>query len=92
MKNKTGLYLVSTVPIKRQYDMFYIFLIDGSIYEYKLQEIRIMRDEEWVEITRLDKTMIESFSNANILRVKFMSSKAKLVESEKKGPHMTPVA
>jgi hypothetical protein len=79
---KNGLYLVSTKPVKKRYDMFYVFCCDGSIFEYKLDEIKIMRDEEWVEITRNDGTIMESFYNSNIMRVKFMKSNAKLVPND----------
>jgi len=90
--SKPYLYLVSTPAIKKKYDMFYVFMCDGSIYEYKLDEVRISLVDEWIEVERVDKTIMESFMSHNINRVKFIKSTAKLIVNEKKGPDLMPVA
>ena len=81
-KNKTHLYLLSTVAVKKKFDMFYVFMCDGSIFEYKLDEIKISLVDEWVEVERLDKTIMESFMSNNIMRMKFMKSTAKLIVND----------
>jgi hypothetical protein len=92
MSKKPNLYLVSNVAIKKKYDMFYVFMCDGSIFEYKLGEVKISLVDEWVEVERIDKTVMESFVSGNIMRVKFMKSTAKLVEIEISPPVLKPVA
>ena len=91
-KNKSYMYLVSTQAIKKKFDMFYVFMCDGSIYEYKLEEVKISLVDEWVEVERIDKTIMESFMSHNINRVKFMKSTAKLITNEKRPPDLLPVA
>lgn len=89
---KPELYLLSTVAVKKKFDMFYVFMCDGSIYEYKLDEVRISFVDDWVEVERIDKTIMESFMSHNINRMKFMKSTAKLIVNEVKGPNLLPVA
>lgn len=91
-KNKSGLYLVSTAAVKKKFDMFFVFMADGSIFEYKLDEVRVSKDEEWIEVERIDKTCMEAFFYSNVVRVKFMTSIAKPVLSERKNPDLLPVA
>jgi len=89
---KPHLYLVSNAAVKKKYDMFYVFLCDGSIFEYKLDEVRISLVDEWVEVERIDKTIMESFVGGNIMRVKFIKSNAKLALTEIGPPVLKPVA
>jgi len=91
-KDKPDLYLLSNAAIKKKFDMFYVFMCDGSIFEYKLDEVKISLVDEWVEVERIDKTIMESFVSGNIMRVKFMKSTAKLIANEKKPPDLLPVA
>jgi hypothetical protein len=91
-KNKLHMYLVSTPAVKKKYDMFYVFLCDGSIYEYKVEEINISIVDEFLEIEAKDRTMMESFVINSMMRMKFMRSTAKLVTNEKKAPDLSPVA
>ena len=86
-KNKTHLYLLSTVAVKKKFDMFYVFMCDGSIFEYELDKVKISLVDEWVEVERLDKTIMESFMSNNIMRIKFMSKVAKLIPND-----ITPVS
>lgn len=91
MKNNR-LYLVSTKAVTKKYDMFYIYMDDESVFEFKLNEHRICRDEDFVEVTSLDNTVMESFSMHNLMRVKFVKSTAKLVSVEASPPVLKPVA
>ena len=92
MSKKPHLYLLSTVAIKKKFDMLYVFMCDGSIFEYKLEEVRISLVDDWVEVERVDKTIMESFMSHNIMRVKFMKSTAKLIVNEISRPDLKPVA
>ena len=92
MNKKPNLYLLSTVAIKKKFDMFYVFMCDESVFEYKLDEVRISLVDEWVEVERIDKTMMESFMSHNIMRVKFMKSTSKLIVNEKRLLDLLPVA
>lgn len=92
MSKKPNLYILSTVAVKKKFDMFYVYLADGSWFEYKLDEVRVSLVDEWVEVERIDKTCMESFMSNNILRVKFIKSIAKEVLNECKSPDLKPVA
>jgi hypothetical protein len=92
MKNKSHLYLVSTKAITKKYDMFYVYLCDESVFEFKLNEYRVCRDEDFIEVTSLDNTVMELFSLHNLMRVKFVKSTAKLVGTEVSVPTLKPVA
>lgn len=93
MKRKRHLQLVTTKETVKRYDKFCIYMCDESLFEYNLNENTIMRDEEWVEVLRKDGTVKEAFSLANIMRVKFMKSAVKSVETvESSTPTLKPVA
>ena len=91
-KQKSYLYLVSTPAIKKKYDMFYVYMCDESVFEYKLDEVRVSLVDEWVEVERIDKTAMESFMSNNILRVKFTKNIIKEVLSVCVVPELKPVA
>jgi hypothetical protein len=74
---KPYIYLLTTKAITKKYDMFYVYLCDESVYEFKLSEYRVCKDEDFVEVSKLDNTVMESFTINNILRIRFISSKAK---------------
>jgi hypothetical protein len=92
MKNKSHLYLVSTKAITKKYDMFYVYMCDESVFEFKLSEYRVCKDDDFIEVSRLDNTVMESFTLGNIMRVKFVKSTAKLVDTEVSVPVLKPVA
>jgi hypothetical protein len=89
---KSHLYLVSTKAVTKKYDMFYIIMCDESRFEFKLSEYRICRDEDFIEVTSLDDTIMELFSLHNLMRVKFVKSTATLVGTEVTSPVLKPVA
>lgn len=89
---KNHLYLVSTKVVTKKFDMFYVYMCDESVFEFKLNEYRVCRDEDFIEVTSLDNTMMESFTLGNIMRVKFIKSAAKLVDTEITTPTLKPVA
>jgi hypothetical protein len=89
---KRHLYLISTKAVTKTYDMFYIFMCDESRFEFKLNEYRICIDEDFIEVTSLDDTIMELFSLHNLMRVKFVKSTAKLVDTEMTAPTLKPVA
>lgn len=90
IKSKSKLYLVSDKGTKKRYDMFIVFTCDESMFEFKLDEWEVYKDDEWIEIGKIDNTSTEYFYVPNVIRVKFISSKAKVVIIEK--PILTPVA
>jgi hypothetical protein len=92
MKNKNHLYLVSTKAVTKKYDMFYIYMCDESVFEFKLNEYRVCRDEDFIEVTSIDNTIMELFSLHNLMRVKFVKSTVKLVGVETSPPVLKPVA
>lgn len=89
--NKVNLYLVSTIAVKKKYDMFYVYMADGSWFEYKLDEIKVSLVDEWVEVERVDKSAMESFMSHNIMRIKFTKGNVKIVSGEHKAPELKPV-
>jgi len=88
-KSKLKLHLVSDKAMKQRYDMFYVHIYDGACYEYKLDEWDVYKDAEWIEITRVDGTVMECFNIPNVLMVRFKSSKSKEVYDK---PTLQPVA
>jgi hypothetical protein len=80
MKKKPHLQLVTTKDTVAKYDIFYIYMCDEGVFEYKLSEYTIYRGEEWVEVVKKDGTTKEAFSINNISRVAFVSNKVKVVE------------
>jgi len=91
MKSKRHLQLVTTKETVKRFDKFCIYMCDESVFEYDLREHAIYRDEEWVEVVKKDGTIKEAFSLANVMRVKFMKSTAKLVEPVGSLPALKPV-
>lgn len=91
MKRKRHLQLVTTKETVKKYDKFCIYMCDESYFEYNLNEHTILRDDEWVEVLKKDGTVKEAFSITSIMRVKFMKSTVKAVESEIVPP-LKPVA
>jgi len=89
---KSHLYLVSTKAVTKKYDMFYVYMFDESVFEFKLNEYRVCRDEDFIEVSSLDNTVMESFSLHNVMRVKFIKSTAKLIGTEVSVPALKPVA
>jgi len=91
MKSKRHLQLVTTKETVKRFDKFCIYMCDESVFEYDLREYTIYRDEEWVEVVKKDGTVKEAFSLANVMRVRFMKSTAKIVESVVSSPTLKPV-
>ena len=90
---KNHLYLISTKAITKKYDMFYVYMCDESVFEFKLNQYRVCKDDDFIEVSSLDNTVMESFTLNNIMRVKFVKSTAKLVGSDiKVAPELKPVA
>lgn len=89
---KNHLYLVSTKVVTKKYDMFYVYMCNESVFEFKLNEYRVCRDEDFIEVSSLDNTVMESFTLGNIMRVKFVKSTAKLIGTEVNVPVLKPVA
>jgi hypothetical protein len=86
-KSKMGLHLVTDKTTKKRFDTFTIYGCDGTCYEYKLNEWNVFKDPEWIEVTKVDDTVMECFNIQNVLVVRFRSSKA-----EDSKPPLQPVA
>ena len=67
-------------------------MCDESVFEFKLNEYRVCRDEDFIEVTSIDNTIMELFSLHNLMRVKFVKSTVKLVGVETSPPVLKPVA
>ena len=93
MKHKPHVRLISSVRIKKKYTTFMIYCYDDGVYEFNLSEWWINRDDEWVELTKLDNTEMNSFAVQNIVRVRFTCVKAKSTNSNVgQGSPLKPVA
>lgn len=92
MRNKNYLYLVSTKAVTKKYDMFYVYMCDESVFEFKLSEYRVCKDDDFIEVSSLDNSVMESFSLHNLMRIKFVKSTAKLVGVETSPSILKPVA
>lgn len=75
------MYLVSDARIKKKYTTFTIYGYDEGVYEFNLSEWQVYRDDEWVEVTKIDNTEMNSFAVQNIIRVRFTCVKAKSINS-----------
>jgi hypothetical protein len=76
------LYLVSNKRFKKKYDMLAIYLGDGQVFEFKLNEWEVRRNDDWVEITKEDDSRMECFYVANIMRVSGYKSTVKIVKTD----------
>lgn len=74
MKKKNYMHLVTTKDTIKKFETFYVYLFDGSVFEYKLNEYNIFRDEDWLEVTKKDNKVKEAYSMGSIMRVAFVSS------------------
>ena len=74
---KRNIHLVSDRNTKKKYNKFYIVMCDESTYEFDLNEWRVVRGEEWVEVEKIDKSEMDCFSIGNIMRVRFAKGENK---------------
>jgi hypothetical protein len=89
--DKRYMYLVTDKRVVKYYDKFTVTLIDGAILEYNMSEYEASYiDNDWLEVRKKDDTVMEWFAMHNVLRIRFVSSKAKIVPNEK--PTLQPVA
>lgn len=56
---------------KKRYDSLTIYMYDGDIFTYDMKDWVVYRDQDWVELVRMDETEMHSYTVANIVRVKF---------------------
>lgn len=69
--SKPTLRLLSTKAVKKKYTTFYVFLCDESVFEFDLDKHEVTREDDWVNVEKLDSSEMECFQVSNILRVKF---------------------
>jgi len=74
---KRNMHLVSDRNTKKKYNKFYIVMCDESTYEFDLNEWKVFRGEEWVEVEKNDGTEMNCFSIGNIMRVRFAKVESK---------------
>jgi len=74
---KRSMYLISNKKMKKEYNKFFVFLCDESMFEYVISEWEIRRLDEWVEVERYDKTEMDAFALQNIARVRFVNTEKK---------------
>lgn len=55
----------------KKYNKFIVVMGDDSMFEYSLNEYKVFRGEEWVEVEKNDGTEMDCFSIGNIMRVRF---------------------
>ena len=66
--------------LSKKYNRFIVVMGDDSIFEYDLNEYKVFRGEEWVEVEKNDKTEMDCFSIGNIMRVRFTKINNKVKE------------
>lgn len=88
---KTKLHLVTDSKIKKKYQKFLVFLCDESFFEYDLAEWQVYRDDDWIEVSKIDDTEMDAFLINNVMRVRFASHNKKS-ESVPDRPELKPVA
>jgi hypothetical protein len=74
---KSNVYIISNKKMKKEYNKFFVFLCDESMFEYIISEWEIRMLEEWVEVERYDKTEMDAFAIQNIARVRFVNTDKK---------------
>lgn len=77
MKKKRNIHLVSDSKTKKKYNKFFVIMADESIYEFDLKEWKVYREEEWVEVSKIDGSEMDCFSIGNIMRVRFVNTTKK---------------
>ena len=88
MKKKSGLHLVS-IGKSKEYEVVTIYTCDGSLFIFALNEWDMYESDEWIQFKKIDKSVMEVFSIANISHITFMSKGGHPVEAR---PTLKPVA
>jgi hypothetical protein len=65
--------LVRRKKSKKKYDKVFIYLYDGDVFEFDLQEWEVYREPDWVEVIKNDESEMNSYVIGNIIRVRFIS-------------------
>ena len=63
--------LVPKKKSRRKYDKIIIHIYDGSVYEYDLGMWVVYRDQDWIEMTKVDGTEMNCYTVGNVVMVKF---------------------
>lgn len=70
---KPKLSLVSSKEMKKQFEMFYVFLDDGQIMEFDMKNCVIWDGDEIIEVAQKDERDV--FNKRFIIRMRFVRSK-----------------
>ncbi len=69
---KPTLHLVSTKAIKDKYTSFQVYMCDESMFEFDLDSYEVTREDDWINVEKLDDSVMECFQVSNVMRVKFI--------------------
>ena len=61
----------------KKYNKFFVIMMDESIFEFDLNDWKVYRDTDWVEVTKKDGSEMDCFSIGNIMRVRFVKGESK---------------
>jgi hypothetical protein len=68
---KPSLHVVSTKAVRDKYTTLFIYMCDESVFEFDLDKHEVTREDDWVNVEKLDNSALECFQVSNIMRVKF---------------------
>jgi hypothetical protein len=68
---KPNLYLMSTKKVKEKYTTFFVYMCDESVFEFDLNKHEVTREDDWVNVEKLDGSAMNSFQVNSIMRVVF---------------------
>lgn len=88
MKKKPSLHLVKASKLK-EYEVVTIYTCDGCLFVFGLNEWDMYETDEWVQFKKMDKSVMEVFSTANISHITFVNKGGCPVEAK---PTLKPVA
>jgi hypothetical protein len=74
---KRRMHLVSDKKTKKMYDKFFVLMCDDNIYEFDLVNHEIYKDNDWIDVVKLDGTEMDSFLIHNVIRVRFVHTEKK---------------
>jgi hypothetical protein len=77
---------MSSKSVKEKYTTFSVFMCDDTVFVFDLDKYEVTREDDWINVARLDDSVMECFQVTNVMRVKFED-----VEGKKKLAMVKPL-
>lgn len=71
------MHLVPKRKSRKKYNKLFVFLDDGSTFEYNLHEWKVTWYEGELEVEKLDQSEMDGFFSQSIVRIRFVNTDKK---------------